>query len=150
MNLFSCQCSETWNDVAKLILRVVLGAVLFMHGYQKIFQIGVGNVAEGLFTQMLNWPAPSLWAYLVSYGELIAGALLIVGLLTHWSGKISLIISIVALLAVHIKNGFFLQTGGYEYILLILAASVSVMVMGAGKYSVDEIIKSKSLNNTNS
>ncbi len=137
-------CSDAWQDAGKLVLRVVLGAVLFMHGYQKVVTVGVDQVTAGLFgAGALNWPMPSLWAYLVSYGELIAGALLIVGLLTHWASKIGVVIAAVALFSVHIKNGFFLGTGGYEYILLILAASIAVMTTSSGKYSVDTWYKSR-------
>lgn len=137
--LVNCSCSESWQDAGKLALRVVLGAVLFMHGYQKVFEFGVGNVAQNLFQNGLGWPMPSLLAYLVSYGELIGGALLILGLLTHQASKIGIIIATVALFGVHIKNGFFLQpSGGFEYILLILAASFAIMTIGGGKYSLDE------------
>ena len=141
--LFSLGYAERWGDAGMLVLRVALGAVFFMHGWQKIFEFTVPGVAEGLFNQLLHWPMPMLLAYLLSYGELIAGAALILGLLTHWAAKIGVIISLVAFLGVHIKNGFFLTTGGYEYILLILAASISVMIMGGGKYSLDHWLKNR-------
>lgn len=131
-------CSDTWRDVAPLFLRVATGAVFAMHGLQKL-QTGVPGVAG--FLGSLGFPAPELFAMLLIAAELGGGILLILGAFTHWVAKILAFVALVALLTVHIGKGFFLATGGYEFILLLLAASVSLMVTGAGKWSVDHLMR---------
>lgn len=133
--LIHCACGEKWAEVSPLVLRVALGAIFVYHGYDKVFVKGVPWVVDLL--GRLGFPAPTFFAYVLSYGELIAGALLIVGLLTHWAAKFAGIVAVVAFFAVHLRNGFAVSEGGYEFVLLILAAAVSVLITGAGKYSLD-------------
>ncbi len=134
-NVLGCKCSEKWADVAPLVLRVALGAVFFYHGYDKVFNMGVANVAG--FLGQMGFPFASVFGFILAYGELIAGALLILGFLTHWAAKFAVIVGIVAWVLVHLANGFSAQNGGYEFIMLITAAAVSVLITGAGKYSID-------------
>jgi putative oxidoreductase len=44
---------------------------------------------------------------------------------------------VVAILAVHIGNGLFMSNNGYEFGLALLAASVALVLSGAGRASVD-------------
>ncbi len=135
--LMNCDCTGRWGEWAPLILRVPLGLVFLMHGYQKVFSMGIPGVSGFLGT--LGFPAPTLFAYILAYGELIGGALLIVGLLTHWVAKFNIVVALVALLTVHASKGFFISEGGYEFILLILAASVSILLTGPGAYALDSM-----------
>jgi len=83
---------------------------------------------------------PEVFAVLLIAAELVGGILLILGLLTRWAAKSLIIVSLVALVLVHLPNGFSLSTGGYEYILLLLAASVSLALSGPGKWSLDHVV----------
>jgi putative oxidoreductase len=131
----NCDCGDKWGDWALLVLRVALGLVFFMHGYQKVFQMGIPGVTG--FLGGLGFPMPTFFAYILAYGELIGGALLIVGLLTHWASKFGFIVALVAFFTVHASKGFFISGGGYEFIILIFAASLYIFAVGAGKYSLD-------------
>jgi putative oxidoreductase len=130
-------CAEKWGAVAPLVLRVVVGVIFAMHGYQKLTMMGVPGVSG--FLTMLGFPMPDVFAVLLIAAELGGGILLILGLFTHWTAKVLAFVALVALVTVHLSKGFFLP--GYEFILLILAASVSVMITGAGKYSLDHKMK---------
>lgn len=130
-----CACGEKWQDVAPLVLRVALGVVFVWHGYDKVFTIGLTNVAG--FLGNMGFPMATVFAYILAYGEMIAGALLILGLLTHWASKFAAIVALVAFLMVHVSKGFSVANGGYEFIMLIFAAAVSILITGAGKYSLD-------------
>jgi putative oxidoreductase len=132
-------CAEKWGAVAPLVLRVVVGAIFAMHGYQKLTMMGVPGVSG--FLTMLGFPMPDVFAVLLIAAELGGGILLILGLFTHWTAKVLAFVALVALATVHLSKGFFLP--GYEFILLILAASVSVMITGAGKYSLDHKMMKK-------
>lgn len=136
MSLAFKKCSDSWKGYGPLVLRLALGAIFFYHGYDKVFVKGIPAITG--FMASLNLPLPMLMAYLVSYGELIGGAMLIVGLLTYWVSIVDIIIATVAFVTVHMANGFSIASGGYEYIMLIFAASVSLLMSGAGKYSLDE------------
>lgn len=134
--LLMCNCLGTYADVAPLVLRVATGAIFAMHGWQKLSVMGVGGT-EGMLIA-LGFPMAAFLAPLLIAAELGGGILLILGLFTHWSAKVLVVVSAVALFAVHLKNGFFAATGGYEFILLLLAASLSVLITGPGKYSLDK------------
>lgn len=137
-NLMNCVCTDKWTHVAPLLLRVVTGLVFAMHGWQKL-QMGVPGVAG--FLGGIGFPAPELFAVLLIAAELGGGILLIIGAYTHWAAKILAFVALIALLTVHVSKGFFVSEGGFEFILLLLAASISVMVTGAGKWSVDAKMK---------
>jgi putative oxidoreductase len=132
--LIDCNCAGKWGPFASLFLRVSTGLVFLMHGWQKL-EMGVPGVSG--FLASLGFPAPDAFAVILIAAEVGGGALLILGAFTHWAAKILSFVALVALVTVHAKNGFFLSTGGYEFILLLLAASIAVMVMGPGAWSVD-------------
>jgi putative oxidoreductase len=71
--------------------------------------------------------------------ELVAGGMLILGLLTPLAAAASIGTMTVALLANHRKNGFFIfRPGeGYEYVLMIMFASAALAAIGPGRLSLD-------------
>ncbi len=128
---------DRWSGFAPTVLRVVTGIIFALHGWQKL-EGGLPMVAGML--EGMAFPAPMLMAVLLIAAELVGGIFLILGFLTRWSAKVLAVVSVVALVVVHLPNGFFMSTGGYEYILLLLAASVSLMFSGAGRWSLDRAI----------
>lgn len=133
-NLIDCQCASKWGGFAPLVLRVATGLIFALHGWQKL-EMGVPGVTG--FLGSLGFPMPAFFAVVLIAAELIGGILLILGAFTHWAAKILAIVAVVALVSVHLPNGFFIANGGYEFILLILAATVSVMITGPGKWALD-------------
>lgn len=133
-----CKCTEKWVDVAPLALRIAVGLAFAMHGYQKL---SGGLEGTAGFLAGIGFPLASLFAALLIAGELIGGIALMLGYLTHMSAKVLTFIALVALLTVHITHGFFLSGGGFEYILVLLAGALSLMITGAGKYSLDAWMK---------
>lgn len=132
-NLINCSCAEKWGEFAPLVLRIAVGLAFAMHGWQKLHDMGLEGVTG--FLTMLGFPIPMVFAVLLIAGELVGGIMLILGLWTHWAAKVTAFIALVALLTVHATKGFFLP--GYEYILVLFAGAVSLMITGAGKYSLD-------------
>jgi putative oxidoreductase len=128
---------DSWRDYAPLVLRLAVGVIFAMHGWQK-FQGGIAGTAG--FVSSLGFPAPEFFAVLLIAAELLGGIMLIVGFLTRWAAKSLVVVSLVALFMVHLPNGFFMSTGGYEFILLLLAGSASLALSGAGKWSLDRIV----------
>ncbi len=123
-----------YADVGPLVIRVVVGIIFVVHGWMKV---GMGIAGTAGFLASLGIPAASVFAVLLIIGEVVGGIALILGVATRFWAAVGVIISVVALVTVHLSKGFLISNGGYEFILLIGAVMVSLLVMGAGKYSVD-------------
>ena len=112
------------------VLRVTVGIVFLVHGYQKLFHMGFHGVA-GMF-QHMGIPLPFVSAVVVTLVEFIGGILLIAGIWTRLAAAALAMDMLVAILAVHLKHGFNAQNGGYEYPLTLLAATVCLAMSGGG------------------
>jgi putative oxidoreductase len=129
--------TATQTDIGLAILRVFAGIIFAVHGGQKLFVFGLDGVA-GAFTQM-GAPLPGLTGPLVAFLEFFGGLTLVLGLLTRpvALGLAGVMIGAIAL--VHLPAGFFLPNG-YEFVLMLLGAVLTLFVTGAGRYSVDALI----------
>lgn len=126
------------------LLRAALGFIFAYHGYLKLFVPGGFAGTVGFFT-MLKIPVPLYSALLVSVVEFAGGIFLLLGMITKWSSLLLLIDMLVAFFMVHLKNGFSVSKGGYEFVLVLLAGLVVVLVNGAGKLSLGKLFKKKYL-----
>ena len=140
---------RTDNDPATAVLRLVLGVIFFAHGAQKLLGWfgGYGfSGTMGFFTGLLHIPA--VFAFLAIVAEFFGGLGLILGFLTRVAAFGILSNMVVAIAMVHGPFGFFMNwTGaqkgeGYEYHLLVLAATVLLIIRGAGAASVDRLLSS--------
>ena len=129
---------QRWGITA---IRVVVGIVFLMHGGQKLFIWGFSDVAA--FLGQLGIPAPMLASIIVTLVELLGGLALFLGLFTRWVAILLAIDMAVAILTVHLPNGFFLPEG-FEYPLTLLAANVSLALLGSGGASVDRFLEKQS------
>lgn len=125
------------RDIAYLLFRVMVGTILTYHGYQKVFVIGLSNVA-GFFGK-IGMPVPQLTGPFIGVLELVGGVLVLVGLFTRYLGVIFTIQFIVATYAawVLIGKGY----GGSELEFLLLFSSLVLATHGPGKFSVDYQVK---------
>ncbi len=137
----------TPNDFTYTAARLVLGLVFFMHGAQLVLGWfgGYGYTASmHAFTHMMHIPAPL--AFLAIMAQFLGGIGLIIGLLSRIAALGIAIDMLVAIFAVHIHVGFFMnwygmQKGeGFEYHLLAVALCIVIMVKGAGAASIDRVI----------
>src|SRR5438552_15078375 len=129
-------------DVGLLALRLALGAVFLAHGAQKGFGAFGGPGFEGAtgFIGSLGFRPARLWAGLAVGGELAAGFLFLLGLLTPVASLLALATMAVAIAKVHGPKGFFIQNGGYEYNPVLIVAALAVAVMGPGALSLDHVL----------
>jgi putative oxidoreductase len=128
-------------DLAGLLLRLILGGTIAAHGWNHAF--GGGGLAgtAGWFDSIGIRPG-RVHATLATITELGAGVLLIFGLLTPLAAAGVVGTMIVALVANHIRNGFFIfRPGeGYEYVLMITVVACALAALGAGSWSIDEAL----------
>jgi putative oxidoreductase len=138
--------TNTGNDVALTILRLVLGIVFFAHGAQKMLGWFGGFGFHGTmgFFEHMGFPAPV--ALLIICTEFFGGLGLIVGLLTRIAALGIGVEMIGAIFIVHLPNGFFMnwygtQKGeGFEYHLLVIAVAAALLLRGSGAFSVDRAL----------
>lgn len=123
--------NQSW---AFTIFRVVVGSVFLAHGLQKVFIYGFHGVA-GAFASM-GVPVPAVTSVIVALVELLGGAALILGFLTRWAAILNGFDMFVAVLLVHLKNGFF-NPMGVEFPLTLLVACIVLAIHGPGAASVD-------------
>lgn len=123
------------------IPRVIVGIVFLVHGAQKLFDFGFYGVAEGF--ERLGLPIPLFFAVLVTLVEFLGGAALILGLFTRLAAAALTIEMVVAILLVHLPNGFFSMGGGFEYPLVLLAVSLGLIVAGSGEAALDKLLAAR-------
>ncbi len=133
-----------------LVQRVILGAVMFPHGAQKLLGWfgGYGfKGTMGFFTSVMHLPAPV--AFLVIAGEFFGAIALVFGLGTRVAAAGISAIMVGAALTTHWDTGFFMnwfgaQKGeGFEYHLLALALSIPILIWGGGRASVDAALRER-------
>jgi putative oxidoreductase len=123
------------------MVRATAGLLLMPHGAQKLFGLfgGYGLDATGqFFATKLGLP-PSL-AIVAGVIEFFGGLFLALGLLTRPVAALVVGLMSVAVVGVHLGNGFFWTDGGFEYPLLWGIVALSYVIRGGGAYSLDAVI----------
>ena len=116
-----------------LAMRLSLGAIMIAHGWAKLMNPGMARaVASGA-------GAPAWMAYLVIAAEFFGGILVVLGLLTRPAAAAILIDMTVAILKVHLKNGFIGQ-GNYQFPLACWALAFALIFFGAGPIAIDSVL----------
>jgi putative oxidoreductase len=123
-----------YDDIGKLVLRLSVGILLLMHG---LFKLMYGIAGISALVQANGWPT---WiAYGVFIGEIIAPALLILGLLTRASAVVVVLNMLMAVYLAHSHQLFHLtKSGGWMLELqgMYLFGALAITLLGAGRFSV--------------
>jgi putative oxidoreductase len=130
--------SSSLSSCGLTILRIVIGIIFLVHGWQKIHAIGFHGVA-GMFGQM-GIPLPTISSVVVILVEFLGGIALILGLATRPAALLLAIDMAGAIFFVHFKNGFYVNHGGYEFALSLLAACLALAFNGGGSMAIDSLI----------
>lgn len=126
------------TTTAVTILRVILGFLFAAHGWQKFNEWTIAGT-QASFAKM-GVPAAEIAAPAVAVLELGGGIALILGVLTRVVAVLLALDMLGALILVHASAGVYAATGGYELVLLLAAAALSVALTGAGRISVDRAL----------
>ncbi len=121
------------EEVALTALRIVVGAILVVHGAMKLMDIP--GTVQGFAT--LGIPYPDRAVYFAIAGELGGGLGLILGLLTRVAALGVLSTMAVAIGYAHFGHGLLSKNGGWEYPLVLGLVALYFVTRGAGPASVD-------------
>jgi uncharacterized membrane protein YphA (DoxX/SURF4 family) len=137
--------------IAAIIIRVFVGALMIIHGYPKLF----GPSRKMMRDNMNQLGIPGFLFDIAGLLEFIGGIALIFGFLTRIAALLfaiemigTTIIYITKLYNAPIPRGYiepmFKATkgyiGGWELDTVILAASIAILIIGPGIFSIDYII----------
>jgi putative oxidoreductase len=128
-------------DLGLLVVRVYFGVTLAYHGYNKVFG-GGGLAGTAKWFGSIGMRFPHVQARLAAATEIGAGLLLAAGLLTPVAAAGVIGVMLVATVAAHWKNGFFIfRPGeGWEYTVAIAVVAFAVGTIGPGEISLDQAI----------
>src|SRR3954447_817379 len=120
---------EKLAQYGPLPIRILAGISFIIHGLPKL-----SNIAgtEHFFANMVGLPA--LMALPVGLLEVIGGIALLVGILTRLASIMFIIEMIGSTITAKLSKGF---VGGYEVDLLLLAISISLLLTGPGRISIE-------------
>ncbi len=128
-------------DLALLILRCGIGAVMLAHGVNHVWHGNIDGTANW-FGSMGMRPA-RIHAWLASITEVGAGVLLVVGLLTPFAAAGVVGVMAVAWAINHRGNGLFIfRPGeGWEYVMTLGIVGVALGALGPGAWSLDDALE---------
>jgi putative oxidoreductase len=136
---------EELVNLGLLCVRIILGVIFIAHGSQKLFGAwggsGIDKFAENL--QKMDVPAPTLMAYVAASSELGGGLLVLLGLFARIGALAIAGVMIVAILKVHLRNGFFAPPG-FEYPLALLGMALAILLAGPGEFSIQRAFTKRS------
>ncbi|MEU3843345.1 DoxX family membrane protein [Streptomyces sp. NPDC028635] len=129
------------RDLGLLLLRLGTGGVLAAHGAQKLFGWFGGHGLEGTgqFMESVGYRPGRTSAMAAGLAETGGGVLLALGLATPAAGA-SAAGAMAGAAAVHAPNGFFAQSGGYEYAASLGLTAAGLAVTGPGRLSLDAVL----------
>jgi len=122
------------GQLGKLVLRLMVGGLMLFHGMNKVFH-GVGFIKGLIAAQGL----PSVFAYGVYVGEILAPLLLILGWKSRiWAGIIAFNMAVAIYLT---QMSAFLKLGGHgawalELPMFYMLSALAIVFLGSGKYAI--------------
>jgi putative oxidoreductase len=128
-------------NLALLVMRCTVGAVMLAHGINHIFR-GGKIAGTGRWFESLGMRPGVLHAWFASLAEVGGGALLVLGLLTPLAASTVVGTMLVAWITNHRGNGFFIfRPGeGWEYVMTLTFMGFVLAVLGAGEWSLDSAL----------
>ncbi len=127
------------KDLPPLLFRLILS-----YGFYEPATKKLGNIDQiAQWFASMNFPFPTLNAYLATATETAGFILLFIGLGTRIITIPLMIVMLVAIFTVHIGNGFAAGNNGFEIPLYYFLMLASLLITGPGKISLDSLIEKK-------
>lgn len=124
--------ATTNHDVVMLILRILFGGFMLMHGYPKLMKLLAGNLA---FADPIGLGA-GLSLGLTVFAEFLCALLVLFGLGTRIACIPLIITMLVAAFVIHGAD----PIGDKELALIYLGGYLAIFLGGGGKFSLDRFV----------
>ncbi|MEU7895989.1 DoxX family protein [Nonomuraea sp. NPDC049152] len=138
---------DTWVGAGLLVLRVALGATFLLHGVQNLFGTWTGwdtaKMAGYLGSKGVG--ASHAFSWITAITEMIAGVLLLAGLLTSVGAAIVVVTMAVSSYIKLSAGGGFFMPKGFEWELAVLAGGLGLLLAGAGRFALDGKLSARAL-----
>jgi putative oxidoreductase len=121
---------------ALFIVRLLLGSTFILHGSQKVLGLFGGSGLSGFAGFVSRLGMPAVLGYIAPFCEFIGGWLVLLGVVTEVGALLIVPVMLVAISAVHLSHGYFLDKQGFEYPLNMLLAAFALIVGGPGKLAL--------------
>lgn len=118
---------------ALLLIRIASAVAFLYHGSAILFGT-FGGPGPTRFAGILH--APAVIGYLVGIGEFFGGLGILFGVLTRISAVFIAIIMLGAIFFVHLRHGFDIGHGGFEYALVQLLIALALVIAGPGGFAL--------------
>ncbi len=131
---FNTDLPGNFGHLALLIFRVLIACLLLTHGFPKLQKLLSGDEIQFMDPYGLGVTTSFV---LVVFAEFVCSVLVILGLATRLATIPIIITMATAVIIAHANDPF----GVKEKPLLFLVCFVFILIIGAGKYSVDNSLR---------
>ena len=138
---------QVLRDLALLIARLGLAAILILHGWVRWQGPGQGVQKQIDYLSQFGIPYPATAAWGAIAVEIVGGLLLAVGALTPLAALAVLVEQILIIAYTNwykgpdLLNSDGTYAGGYEYNVALGLIAMLLMVFGGGRVSVDRLFR---------
>jgi putative oxidoreductase len=139
-----------WGQWAPLPLRLIIGFGFVAHGWAKLSR---GPAGFAKLLAQIGAPLPEATAWVSTFIEMLGGLAIFVGAFVEIVSVPLVVMMLVAIFTVHLRYGFssintigLTEDGpkfgppGYEVNLLYIAGLFSLILGGAGAFSIDGLL----------
>ena len=129
-------------DTGILIIRLFFGLAIAAHGAQKLFGWfgGHGIKATGSMFESIGFRPGAVFATAAGLTEMGGGLLMALGLFTPLGAAGVVSTMLVAMISVHLKNGFFAVGNGIEMPFFYAVSALDIAFTGPGEISLDALL----------
>jgi putative oxidoreductase len=123
--------NQSMKSIGVGLLRIHFGVILLAHGWLKVSIFTV----DGTVNYFASIGLPAVIAYLVIFGELVGGLVILLGIQTRLASLFTVPIVLGAAIMnsgngwLHSANG-----GGWEYAASLTVIAVAITLMGSGNF----------------
>ncbi len=129
------------HDLGILLVRIIIGAGIAVHGSQKLFGWfgGHGLRGTGGFMESLGFRPGVPFAFMSGIGEFAGGLLILLGFLGPIGPALVIAVMTVAIATVHIHNGFLSSNNGFELPLTYIAGALAAAFTSSSMLTLDSL-----------
>ncbi len=130
------------QDVALLLIRLIIAAIFLYHGSQKLFGAFGGPGLKGWHGMIVSMGMPMPWvsAVLSACAEFFGGLIFLVGTGLRIIAVPLAVNMMVATWVTH-GHGFNVMNNGCEYPLCLLVIVVAMFLMGPGRFTLGALFR---------